>query len=69
MVRLNMTRKEKARRRRVGTLNTQLSSLTHFGDIGALTGAAAPTGEVSAGPVKGTVGGGERPVRLSFRLW
>ncbi|XP_061444668.1 neuroguidin [Rhineura floridana] len=45
MVRLNMTRKEKARRRRVGALSSQLSSLTHFGDISALTGAAAPLGE------------------------
>nr|XP_034993123.1 neuroguidin [Zootoca vivipara] len=47
MVRLNMTRKEKARRRRVGHLGSQLSSLTHFGDITALTGAAAPLGEDS----------------------
>lgn len=48
MVRLNVTRKEKARRRQVGS---QLGSLTHFGDISALTGAAAPLGEVSLGLV------------------
>ncbi|XP_066484758.1 neuroguidin [Tiliqua scincoides] len=42
MVRLNVSRKEKARRRQVGS---QLSSLTHFGDISALTGAVAPLGE------------------------
>ncbi|XP_062992519.1 neuroguidin [Elgaria multicarinata webbii] len=48
MVRLNMTRKEKARRRREGALGSQLSSLTHFGDISALTGTAAPSGEGSS---------------------
>ncbi|XP_042333382.1 neuroguidin [Sceloporus undulatus] len=51
MVRLNMTRKEKARRRREGALSSQLSSLTYFGDISALTGSAAPLGEDS-GPQK-----------------
>ncbi|XP_032090420.1 neuroguidin [Thamnophis elegans] len=45
MVRLNVTRKEKARRRRGGVLGSQLSSLTHFGDISALTGATPSLGE------------------------
>ncbi|XP_067325847.1 neuroguidin [Anolis sagrei] len=51
MIRLNMTRKEKAHRRRQGALSSQLSSLTYFGDISALTGATAPLGEDS-GPLK-----------------
>ncbi|XP_063157645.1 neuroguidin isoform X2 [Candoia aspera] len=45
MVRLNVSRKEKARRRREGVLGSQLSSLTHFGDISALTGATPSLGE------------------------
>ncbi|XP_060112497.1 neuroguidin [Heteronotia binoei] len=45
MVRLNVSRKEKARRRRAGTLASQLTTLTHFGDISALTGAAPPLDE------------------------
>uniref|UniRef100_A0A6J0V1J8 Neuroguidin n=1 Tax=Pogona vitticeps TaxID=103695 RepID=A0A6J0V1J8_9SAUR len=45
MVRLNLTRKEKARRRREGVLSSQLNTLTHFGDISALTGAPAALGE------------------------
>uniref|UniRef100_A0A8D0BA23 Neuroguidin n=1 Tax=Salvator merianae TaxID=96440 RepID=A0A8D0BA23_SALMN len=51
MVRLNFSRKEKARRRRVGALTSQLSSLTHFGDISALTGATA-LAEEDSGPQK-----------------
>ncbi|KAM6453077.1 neuroguidin [Liasis olivaceus] len=45
MVRLNVSRKEKARRRQGGVLGSQLSSLTHFGDISALTGATPTPGE------------------------
>ncbi|XP_026538868.1 neuroguidin [Notechis scutatus] len=45
MVRLNVTRKEKARRRQGGVFSSQLSSLTHFGDISALTGATPSLGE------------------------
>ncbi|CAM5072232.1 unnamed protein product [Eretmochelys imbricata] len=45
LVRLNLSRQDKARRRRVAALGAQLHSLTHFGDISALTGAAPPTGE------------------------
>ncbi|KAM3821808.1 neuroguidin [Vipera latastei] len=45
MVRLNVSRKEKARRRRGGVLGSQLSSLTHFRDISALTGATPSLGE------------------------
>ncbi|KAL8177195.1 UNVERIFIED_CONTAM: hypothetical protein K2H54_043198 [Gekko kuhli] len=49
MIRLNVSRKEKARRRRAGALASQLSSLTHFGDISALTGAAPPLDEIMDG--------------------
>ncbi|KAG8148049.1 hypothetical protein E2320_022753 [Naja naja] len=45
MVRLNVTRKEKARRRRGGVFSSQLGSLTHFRDISALTGATPSLGE------------------------
>nr|XP_008172719.1 neuroguidin isoform X2 [Chrysemys picta bellii] len=45
LVRLNVSRQDKARRRRAAALGAQLHSLTHFGDISALTGAAPPTGE------------------------
>ncbi|XP_070623172.1 neuroguidin [Erythrolamprus reginae] len=45
MVRLNVTRKEKARRRRGGAFSSQLNSLTHFGDISALTGTTPSPGE------------------------
>ncbi|XP_077171177.1 neuroguidin [Paroedura picta] len=45
MIRLNVSRKEKARQRRAGALASQLTSLTHFGDISALTGAAPPLDE------------------------
>ncbi|CAH2294463.1 ngdn [Pelobates cultripes] len=38
MVRLNMTRQEKARKKKVLSMTSQLGSLTHFTDISALTG-------------------------------
>ncbi|CAI9542829.1 unnamed protein product, partial [Staurois parvus] len=38
MVRLNLTRKEKARKKRTLAMTSQLNSLTHFTDISALTG-------------------------------
>uniref|UniRef100_H3AA34 Neuroguidin n=1 Tax=Latimeria chalumnae TaxID=7897 RepID=H3AA34_LATCH len=38
MVRLNMTKKERARKRQAMTMTSQLNSITHFGDISALTG-------------------------------
>ncbi|KAG8455421.1 hypothetical protein GDO86_001563 [Hymenochirus boettgeri] len=43
MVRLNMTRKEKAKRKRVIAMTSQLNSLTHFSDISALTGGEGRT--------------------------
>ncbi|KAM9329842.1 neuroguidin [Gastrophryne carolinensis] len=43
MVRLNLTRKEKARRKRTLAMTSQLNSLTHFTDISALTGGDART--------------------------
>lgn len=45
LVRLNVSRQDKARQRRVAALGAQLHSVTHFGDISALSGAAPPTGE------------------------
>ncbi|KAM5192831.1 neuroguidin [Mantella aurantiaca] len=43
MVRLNLTRKEKARKKRALAMTSQLNSLTHFTDISALTGGDART--------------------------
>ncbi|XP_044143931.1 neuroguidin [Bufo gargarizans] len=43
MVRLNLTRKEKARKKRALAMTSQLNSLTHFTDISALTGGEART--------------------------
>ncbi|XP_018411606.1 PREDICTED: neuroguidin [Nanorana parkeri] len=43
MVRLNLTRKEKARKKRTLAMTSQLNSLTHFTDISALTGGDART--------------------------
>ncbi|XP_040272823.1 neuroguidin [Bufo bufo] len=43
MVRLNLTRKEKARKKRSLAMTSQLNSLTHFADISALTGGEART--------------------------
>ncbi|XP_072271201.1 neuroguidin [Pyxicephalus adspersus] len=43
MVRLNLTRKEKARKKRSLAMTSQLNSLTHFTDISALTGGDART--------------------------
>ncbi|XP_038226179.1 neuroguidin isoform X2 [Dermochelys coriacea] len=52
LVRLNLSRQDKARRRRVAAMGAQLHSLTHFGDISALTGAAPLTGEDLSPPKK-----------------
>lgn len=43
MVRLNMTRKEKIRKKRSLAMTSQLNSITHFSDISALTGRDAST--------------------------
>ncbi|KAG8596153.1 hypothetical protein GDO81_001754 [Engystomops pustulosus] len=59
MVRLNMTRKEKARNKRKLAMTSQLNSLTHFTDISALTGDANAEGHMppakrsKKGPKKG----------------
>ncbi|XP_043914089.1 neuroguidin [Protopterus annectens] len=45
MVRLNLSKKEKAHRKRALAMTSQLSSLTHFGDISALTGEPVNTDE------------------------
>ncbi|XP_074838904.1 neuroguidin [Carettochelys insculpta] len=51
LVRLNVSRREKAQRRRAAELGAQLHSLTHFGDISALTG-VAPAAEGLSPPKK-----------------
>ncbi|XP_069094281.1 neuroguidin isoform X2 [Pleurodeles waltl] len=45
MVRLNMTRKEKAQKRRAMSMTSQLQSLTHFRDISVLTGGSGGPSE------------------------
>ncbi|XP_069490056.1 neuroguidin [Ambystoma mexicanum] len=45
MVRLNLTRKEKAQKKRAMSMTSQLHSLTHFRDISVLTGGAEGPGE------------------------
>ncbi|XP_030066204.1 neuroguidin isoform X1 [Microcaecilia unicolor] len=52
MVRLNLTRKEKAQKKRSMAMTSQLQSLTHFGDISALMGGAGNPGEDFVPPVK-----------------
>ena len=49
MVRLSVSKREKGRRRRASTMNSQLHSLTHFSDISALTGGTAHVDEVGVG--------------------
>uniref|UniRef100_A0A8C5W615 Neuroguidin n=1 Tax=Leptobrachium leishanense TaxID=445787 RepID=A0A8C5W615_9ANUR len=60
MVRLNMTRQEKARKKRALSMTSQLNSLTHFTDISALTGGEGrtedllpPSKKSRKGPKKG----------------
>uniref|UniRef100_A0A8C8RXQ1 Neuroguidin n=1 Tax=Pelusios castaneus TaxID=367368 RepID=A0A8C8RXQ1_9SAUR len=66
LVRLNESRQDKARRRRAAVLGAQLHSLTHFGDIGALTGAAPSTSE-DLGPPKKKKASAKRGRRKGFR--
>ncbi|XP_076868447.1 neuroguidin [Brachyhypopomus gauderio] len=42
MVRLSVPREQRAKKRRLGGMTSQLSSITHFSDITALTGGEAP---------------------------
>ncbi|XP_053343953.1 neuroguidin [Clarias gariepinus] len=42
MVRLSVSRDQKAKKRRMMGMSSQLNSITHFGDITALTGGEAP---------------------------
>ncbi|TSK98371.1 Neuroguidin [Bagarius yarrelli] len=42
MVRLSVSRDQKAKKRRMMGMSSQLKSITHFGDITALTGGEAP---------------------------
>lgn len=45
MVRLSVSRDQKTKKRRVMGLSSQLNSITHFGDITALTGGEALVSE------------------------
>ncbi|XP_029437497.1 neuroguidin [Rhinatrema bivittatum] len=45
MVRLNLTRKEKAQKKRAMAMTSQLQTLTHFSDISALMGGAGNASE------------------------
>ncbi|XP_067389244.1 neuroguidin [Emydura macquarii macquarii] len=67
LVRLTVSRQDKARRRRAAALGAQLHSLTHFGDISALTGAAPPTGEHLSPPQKKRKTSAKRGRRKGFR--
>lgn len=46
MVRLSVSRDQKAKKRRMMGMSSQLKSITHFGDITALTGGEAPVSEL-----------------------
>nr|XP_033802171.1 neuroguidin [Geotrypetes seraphini]XP_033802172.1 neuroguidin [Geotrypetes seraphini]XP_033802173.1 neuroguidin [Geotrypetes seraphini] len=70
MVRLNLTRKEKAQKKRSMAMTSQLQSLTHFGDISALMGGTGNPGEEVVPPVKRskkTLKRGKK--KKGFRRW
>ncbi|XP_072480191.1 neuroguidin isoform X1 [Notamacropus eugenii] len=51
MVRLSVSKREKGRRKRANAMSSQLHSLTHFGDISALTG-GTPHLDEDQNPIK-----------------
>ncbi|XP_017947379.1 neuroguidin isoform X1 [Xenopus tropicalis] len=67
MVRLNMTRKEKARKKRVLAMTSQLNSLTHFSDISALTGGEGRTDDLVPSVKKSRKGPKKSKKRKGFR--
>ncbi|KAG9486938.1 hypothetical protein GDO78_007023 [Eleutherodactylus coqui] len=67
MVRLNMTRKEKARRKRSLAMTSQLSSLTHFSDISALTGGEVRTEDLMPSAKKSKRGPKKGKKKKGFR--
>ncbi|XP_075685031.1 neuroguidin isoform X2 [Rhinoderma darwinii] len=67
MVRLNMTRKEKARKKRSLAMTSQLGSLTHFRDISALTGGEARTEDMMPSAKKSKKGPKKGKKKKGFR--
>ncbi|XP_056382543.1 neuroguidin [Hyla sarda] len=67
MVRLNMTRKEKARKKRALAMTSQLKSLTHFTDISALTGGESRTEDFMPSAKKSKKGPKKGKKKKGFR--
>lgn len=67
MVRLNMTKKEKARKKRALAMTSQLNSLTHFTDISALTGGASRTEDLMPSAKKSRKGPKKGKKKKGFR--
>ncbi|XP_069817738.1 neuroguidin [Dendropsophus ebraccatus] len=67
MVRLNLTRKEKARKKRALAMTSQLSSLTHFTDISVLTGGEARTEDLMPATKKSRKGPKKGKKKKGFR--
>ncbi|XP_068098354.1 neuroguidin isoform X2 [Hyperolius riggenbachi] len=67
MVRLNLTKKEKARKKRALAMTSQLSSLTHFTDISVLTGGDARTEDLIPSVKKPRKGPKKAKKRKAFR--
>ncbi|KAM4709042.1 neuroguidin [Discoglossus pictus] len=67
MVRLNMTRKEKARKKRAMAMTSQLNSLTHFTDISALTGGEGRTEDFMPSAKKSKKGPKKGKKKRGFR--
>ncbi|XP_075048090.1 neuroguidin [Mixophyes fleayi] len=67
MVRLNMTRKEKARKKRTLAMTSQLYSLTHFTDISALTGGDKRTEDMMPSAKKSKKGPKKGKKKKGFR--
>ncbi|KAM4809741.1 neuroguidin [Rhinophrynus dorsalis] len=67
MVRLNMTRQEKARRKRALAMTSQLRSITHFTDISALTGGEGRAEDLAASVKKSKKGPKKGKKKKGFR--
>ncbi|XP_077325357.1 neuroguidin isoform X2 [Lithobates pipiens] len=67
MVRLNLTKKEKARKKRALAMTSQLNSLTHFTDISALTGGDTRTEDLMPSAKKSRKGPKKGKKKKGFR--
>ncbi|XP_040210393.1 neuroguidin [Rana temporaria] len=67
MVRLNLTKKEKARKKRSLAMTSQLNSLTHFTDISALTGGDTRTEDLMPSAKKSRKGPKKGKKKKGFR--